>query len=382
MVQSEHRNLRIGVVGCGNISAIYMHNAKMFQRLEMVACADLRSEAAEARAAEFGLRAMGVDDIFHADDIDLILNLSVPNAHHEVSMRAIRAGKHVFTEKPLCASTSEARELLDAAAAAGLAVGSAPDTFLGAAGRRARALIDGGDVGQIVTGTAFMLGRGMEHWHPSPAFYYQPGAGPVLDMGPYYLTMLVHLLGPVRAVTAATSFGAKQRTITAEGPLQGTSFDVGTPTTALSLLEFASGAIVTFGASWDVHRHSNMPIELHGTAGSLRLPDPDNFGDIVAVSPAGATWQEHLSEGTPFGSTNYPFDKPDRANYRALGLAEMAEALEQGRSPRAGGELAFHVLEVLENILSSGERQARIEITSAPPQPAALDVEAAKGLLR
>ena len=359
MVQSKPRALRIGVVGCGNISAIYMHNAKMFHRLEMVACADLRPEAAEARAAEFGLRAMSVDDIFDADDVDLILNLSVPNAHHEVSMRAIRAGKHVFTEKPLCASAAEARELLDAAAAAGLSVGSAPDTFLGAAGRNARALIDGGQAGQIVTGTAFMLGRGMEHWHPSPAFYYQPGAGPVLDMGPYYVTMLVHLLGPVRAVTATTSFGSKQRTITAEGPLQGTSFEVGTPTTALSLLEFASGAIVTFGASWDVHRHSNMPIELHGTAGSLRLPDPDNFGDVVAFSPAGTDWEDHVSEGTPFGTTNYPFDAPDRANYRALGLAEMAEALEQGRTPRAGGELAFHVLEVLESILLSGARQAR-----------------------
>ena len=379
---TEQKELRIGVVGCGNISAIYMKNASLFRRLRMVACADLRPEAATLRAKEFGLREMPIEAIFDAPDIDLILNLSVPAAHHEVSMRAIRSGKHVFTEKPLCASAAEARALLDAARAAGLVVGAAPDTFLGASGRRARQLIDSGALGQVVTGTAFMLGRGMEHWHPNPAFYYQPGAGPVLDMGPYYLTMLTYLLGPVRAVTAVTSFGAKTRTITAPGPLQHSTFEAGTPTTALSLLEFRSGAILSFGASWDVFRHSSAPIELHGTGGSLRLPDPDNFGDVVALSEQGADWVAHASEGTPFGTTNYPVEAPDRANYRALGLAEMAEAMEMGRPPRASGALAFHVLEVLESILHSGETRSRVEITSCPDQPALLDEAAAEGLLQ
>ncbi|MDH2327103.1 Gfo/Idh/MocA family oxidoreductase [Cereibacter sp. SYSU M97828] len=364
--------MRIGVVGCGSISGIYLANARMFRGIEMVACADQRPEAAEAVAARHGIRAMGVEDLL-ASDVDLVLNLTVPAAHHALSMQAIRAGKHVFTEKPLCATTAQARELLDAAAVAGLQVGSAPDTFMGAAGRKARALVDAGAVGTVVTGTAFMMGRGMEHWHPNPAFYYQAGAGPVLDMGPYYLTMLTSILGPVQAVTAVASVGTGQRTITAEGPLHGTSFAPETPTTALSLLEFHSGAILTFGASWDVFRHSIPPMELHGTEGSLRLPDPDNFGDIVALSPRGAAWEDHASEDSTFGRTNYPFDAPDRANYRCLGLAEMADALARGREPRASGARAFHVLEVLEAVLLSAERRTRVEIESRPERPAPLD---------
>ena len=373
--------LRIGVVGCGNISTIYLVNAGMFRRLRMVACADIRPEAARTQAEAHGLRAMPIDEFYQADDVDLILNLTVPVAHHEVSMQAVAAGKHVFTEKPLCATAAQARELLDAAAARGVEIGSAPDTFLGAAGRVARTLADSDAVGRIVTGTAFMLGHGMEHWHPNPAFYYQPGGGPVLDMGPYYLTALAYLLGPVRAVTAVTSFGTKTRTITAPGPLNGTTFEAGTPTTALSLLEFHSGAAVTFGASWDAWRHSNAPIELHGSHGSLRLPDPDTFGDVVALSRAGADWEETSTENTPFGTTNYPFDKPTRANYRGLGLAEFADALAAGRTPRAGGELAYHVLEVLEAILTSGETRARVEIASQPARPALLGEAEAKALL-
>ena len=373
--------LRVGVVGCGNISMIYMKNARLFRGLEIVACADIRPEAAQARAIEFDLRAMELDALFEADDLDLIVNLSVPSAHHAISIRAIRAGKHVFTEKPLCATTDEARELLEEAGQRGLHVGSAPDTFLGAAGRVAREICDSGTVGDVVTGTAFVMGRGMEHWHPNPSFYYQPGAGPVLDMGPYYVTMLTYLLGPVRAVTALTSYGTSRRQITAPGPLQGTWFDVGTPTTALSLLQFHSGAAISFGASWDVFRHSNWPIELHGTGGSLRLPDPDNFGDVVAISLRGDPWDERAMEDLPFGSNNYPFEAPDRANYRGLGLAEMADAIVNGRSARASGALAFHVLEVLESILVSGERRERIEIVSRPERPALFDAQAAMSLL-
>jgi predicted dehydrogenase len=372
---------RIGVVGCGNISATYLRNAALFRDLEITRCADLNADAARARSEEFGVAACSVDDLLAAPDIDLVLNLTVPNAHYALSRRALEAGKHVFVEKPLSARASEARELLRIAGERGLQVGSAPDTFLGAAGRIARELVDTGAIGQPVLGTAFMFGRGMEHWHPNPAFYYQPGAGPVLDMGPYYVTALVNLLGPVRAVSAATAIGEAERLITAPGPLANTRFAVGTPTTALSLLEFHSGPVVTFCASWDVFRHSNRNIELHGTGGSLRLPDPDNFGDVVAVSTAGADWTGIDSSDTLFGRINFPVAAPDRANYRTLGLAEMIDAIRAGRPPRASGLLALHVLEVLEAILTAGETRSRLEIETRPARPEPFGVSVAEALL-
>uniref|UniRef100_UPI000B34E3B6 Gfo/Idh/MocA family protein n=1 Tax=Rhizobium sullae TaxID=50338 RepID=UPI000B34E3B6 len=292
MTQAKGTKLKIGVVGCGNISMAYMRNAPLFSGVEITACADLDGQAARRRADQFNLRATDVDSLITADGIDLVLNLTVPSAHFDVSMRALSAGKHVFTEKPLGVTADEGRRLVDTAAAKGLALGSAPDTFLGAAGRHARRLMDAGAIGKPVTGTAFMMGRGMEHWHPDPSFYYQAGAGPVMDMGPYYLTMMVNLMGPVRRVQTVATSGHEERLITAEGPKKGTRFKVSTPTSVLSLLEFQCGATMTFGASWDVFRHSNHPIELHGTEGSLRLPDPDNFGGVVALSSQGAPWQE------------------------------------------------------------------------------------------
>jgi predicted dehydrogenase len=225
---------------------------------------------------------MEVDALLADPEVDLVLNLTIPAVHFDVTMSALSAGKHVFTEKPLATSAAEGRKLVAEAGGRGLLLGSAPDTFLGAAGRRARGLMDAGAIGRPVSGTAFMFGRGMEHWHPNPQFYYQPGGGPMFDMGPYYLTMLVNLLGPVKSVMAMATKGQEERLITADGPFKNTTFKVGTPTNVLSLLEFQSGATVNFGASWDVFRHSNHPIELHGTEGSLRLPDPDTFGGTLA----------------------------------------------------------------------------------------------------
>jgi predicted dehydrogenase len=378
---AANERLRIGVVGCGNIAATYLRNAALFGGVEIVACADAAPEAAVRRAAEFGLRALPVEALLADPGIGLVLNLTVPAAHFDVSMAALAAGKHVFTEKPLAVGVAEGRRLATEARARGLLLGSAPDTFLGAAGRRARRLVDEGAIGRPVAGTAFMLGYGMEHWHPNPQFYYQPGGGPVLDMGPYYLTMLVSLLGPVARVVAMTGRGRDERLITAEGPSQGTSFPVGTPTTALSLLEFRSGALVTFGASWDVLRHSNANIELHGTAGSLRLPDPDTFGGTVSLAEGRGGWRDLDSEEEPFGARNWPYDAPDRANYRMLGVADLAAAIREGRPPRASGDLALHVLEVLAAVLASGESRMPVEIEGEAARPAALSETEAAGLI-
>lgn len=382
MLKVAGNQLRIGVVGCGSISLAYLHNAAMFGGVTPVACADLNAGAAKKRADAYGLRVMESEALIASPDIDLVLNLTIPTAHFDISMQALKAGKHVFTEKPLGTSVAQGRELVETARARGLSIGSAPDTFLGAAGRHARRLIDSGAIGRPVTGTAFMMGHGMEHWHPDPGFYYQPGGGPVMDMGPYYLSMLVNLIGPVRRVQALATSARKERLLTADGPLKGTTIPVGTPTSVSSLLEFANGAQITFVASWDVYRHSNRQIELHGTEGSLGLPDPDNFSGVVSLSERGAPWQDENTETLPFGAPNWPLDAPDRGNYRMLGLAEMARALKKGRTPRASGELALHVLEVMQAILTAGETGQAVNVVPTDCQPRALDEREARELLK
>src|SRR3984885_13974159 len=280
--------LQVGIVGSGFISRAYLRAAEDFPNVRITACSDVNFAAAEEKAREFRIQAQSVEELLGNSEVDLILNLTVPQSHGSISLRAIEAGKHVYSEKPLALSIKEAAQLRSAAEAADKRVGVAPDTFLGGGQQTARSLIDSGAIGTPIGGTAFILLPGHEIWHPNPDFYYQPGGGPVFDMGPYYLTMLVNLLGPVARVMAMATRGQEERLITAEGPFKNTSFKVGTPTNVLSLLEFRSGATVTFGASWDVFKHSNHPIELHGTEGSLRLPDPDWFGGTVSISRRGA----------------------------------------------------------------------------------------------
>ena len=381
MTDENRAKIGLGVIGCGNISMTYLRNAALFSGVELRACADISADMAALRAKEYGIRALDVDELLADPEIDLVLNLTVPAVHFDVSMSALSAGKHVFTEKPLATSAAEGRRLVAEARERGLLLGSAPDTFLGAAGRRARRLMEEGAIGRPVGGTAFMMGRGMEHWHPNPQFYYQPGGGPVFDMGPYYLTMLVNLLGPVARVMAMATKGQEERLITADGPFQNTTFKVGTPTNVFSLLEFQSGATVTFGASWDVFRHSNHPIELHGTKGSLRLPDPDTFGGTVSLSEGGAEWRDFTSEGDLYGAKNWPFAAPDRANYRMLGVADLVRALHEKRAPRASGDLALHVLDIMEAILTSGESGQSVTIEDSIAQPAVLDEDEARSLL-
>ena len=381
MAGNSKAKLGIGVIGCGNISMTYLRNAALFAGVELRACADISADAAVLRAREYGIRALSVDQLLADSEVDLVLNLTVPAVHFDITMSALSADKHVFTEKPLATSAADGRVLVAEAKRRGLQLGSAPDTFLGAAGRRARRLMDEGAIGRPVSGTAFMMGRGMEHWHPNPQFYYQPGGGPVFDMGPYYLTQLVNLLGPVARVMAMATRGQEERLITAEGPYKNTSFKVGTPTNILSLLEFRSGATVTFGASWDVFKHSNHPIELHGTEGSLRLPDPDTFGGTVSLSERGADWKDFLSESELYGARNWPYAAPDRANYRMLGVTDLARSLLEKRKPRASGELALHVLEIMEAILASGESRSSVAIVGTVDQPPLLGEDEAASLL-
>jgi predicted dehydrogenase len=257
------RILGVGIIGCGNISTSYLKLAPLFRGIEVRACADINPEAASARATEYGIRAESVEDLLAADDIDMIVNLTVPAVHYAVSAQALDAGKHVYSEKPFVLSVAEGRDLAERAAKKGLRVGSAPDTFLGGAHQLARHLVETGSVGRITGGTCHVLSPGMEHWHPNPDFFFKPGGGPVLDLGPYYISNLVQLIGPVVRVGAMASIPSPERKITSQ-PRNGEMISVETPTTIHALLEFANGAVVTLGASWDVKAHGHRPMEVYG----------------------------------------------------------------------------------------------------------------------
>lgn len=374
--------LGVGIIGCGNISAAYLRLAPLFAGLEIRAVADLSAEVAIARAAEFGVRAETVEDLLAADDIDVVVNLTIPAAHFEVTRSILEAGKHAYSEKPLVLAVDEGETLRAMSAARGLRVGAAPDTFLGGAHQQVRNLIDRGEVGRIVHGTAHVMSRGMEHWHPNPDFFFQPGAGPILDVGPYYVTNLVQLLGPVERVSAVATQASETRTILSE-PRKGETISVATPTTLHALLAFQSGATVTLGASWDVKAHGHAPMELYGTEGSVFVPDPNFFGGDVRVSDAEGAVAEVAPWDHPFGVINQG-EGTDRAqaNYRVAGLADMVAAIETGRPHRCSLDLAVHAVDVMTGILHAGEMGTFVEMSTSCPRPAALGPEEAAALLK
>jgi predicted dehydrogenase len=370
--------MRVGIIGCGNISDIYVRNAKLFRDIEIVACADVNPAAAQRLANKYSLRATNVRDLLAADDIEIILNLTLPATHAEVSRTGIAAGKHVYSEKPLATSLQDGVGLMEEAEAKGLRVGCAPDTILGAGLQTAKALIDEGRVGPIITGLAAVMTKGMEHWHPNPAPFYQKGAGPVLDLGPYYISALTALLGPVSELRAVGQISPVERRF-GEGPKKGETFSVGTFTTLNTILTFAEGAIISFLASWDVWRHGVRPIELHGTLASIRIPDPDTFGGDVEISANNrllnihdpnsvalgsdqVDWLIDKTDEKPFGGINYPLGNPVVANYRSLGLAEMANAIVEGRPHRCSGRFALHALAVMLGVIESAESGQTVKI--------------------
>ena len=368
--------LGVGIIGCGNISTTYCSLAPLFRSLDLRAVADIDMDAARARADEYGLRAETVDDLLKAPDIDVIVNLTIPAVHFAVTKRILEAGKHAYSEKPLVLTLAEGEELRDLAAARGLRVGSAPDTFLGGAHQQARAAIDAGEVGRIIGGTCHVMGHGMESWHPNPDFFFQPGAGPVLDIGPYYITNLIQLIGPVKSVTSLATATFATRTI-GNGPRKGETVPVDTPTNIHALLEFANGATVTLGASWDVwaHRHANM--ELYGETGSLFVPDPNFFGGKLEIGKPEAGITELPAWNHPFGVAN----QDTRANYRCAGLADMAAAIDEGRGHRCNIDLAVHAVDVMTGILRAGEERRFVDLTTTCDRPAALSPAEAQALL-
>lgn len=377
------RTYGVGIMGAGNIAAAYLRLAPLFKGLEVRAIADIRPEAARARADEFGVAAQTPDELLKNSEIDVIVNLTIPATHFQVSMDAISAGKHAYSEKPFVLTLEEGKALRRAAAERNLQVGSAPDTFLGGAHQQVRHLIDSGRIGRVTSGTTHVMSRGMEHWHPNPDFFFQVGAGPVLDVGPYYITDLIQLIGPVRRATAFTGMARATREVTAEGPYKGTIIKVGTPTTIHGVLEFHSGSIVTIGASWDVYSHGHHNIELYGTEGTVYVPDPNFFGGEVMIADQSGEKTAVEPWDHPFGRVNETDNAGNRrANYRAAGLADMMQAIDAGRPARCGLDVALHAVDVMTSLLEAGETGQVITLTTTCERPAALGPEEAAALLK
>jgi predicted dehydrogenase len=351
--------IKVGIIGCGNISETYFNNAKKFNILELVACADINRAAAQAASEKHGIACMEVDDLLHHREIDLLVNLTIPKAHVPVSMAAVAAGKHVHSEKPLGITCDEARGLLENARNKGVRVGCAPDTFLGGGHQTCRKIIDDGWIGRPVAGTAFMMGHGPESWHPNPFFFYEKGAGPVFDMAPYYLTALVNLLGPVKRVMSMTTVSFPERLATSKQHF-GKKIRVQTSTHASGVLEFVNGAMITVIFSWDIWHHTHPCIEIYGSEGSLQVPDPNGFGGSVRVRRPGGEWQD------------MPLTHGYTDNNRIIGAVDIASAVTTNRPHRASSELAFHVLAIMCAFDDSSRRGGCVELTSTCERPAPL----------
>jgi predicted dehydrogenase len=353
--------VKAGIVGCGTISGVYFQAGQKFSAFDIVVCADIVPERAEARAAEFQIpRVCTVEELLADPDIDIVINLTIPAAHGEVGLAALEARKSVYNEKPLAVTREEGRRMVELARTKGVRVGGAPDTFLGGGIQTCRKLIDDGWIGEPVAATAFMLGHGHESWHPNPDFYYQPGGGPMFDMGPYYLTALTALIGPVRRVTGSTRITFPERTITSQ-PKYGTKIKVTVPTHVVGVLDFESGAIGTIITSFDVWAHELPRIEIYGTEGSLSVPDPNGFGGPVRLRRA----------GTPEWSA-MPLTHGYTEQNRGLGVADMACALRSGRPHRASGDLTYHVLDVMHAIHDASREGRHIMLSSTCNRPAPL----------
>ncbi|MGH2532900.1 MAG: Gfo/Idh/MocA family protein [Thermomicrobiales bacterium] len=352
--------VKIGIIGCGVISEIYLQNLTRMPGVTVAACADLMLERAQARAAQFGVpRACTVEDLLSDPAIELVVNLTIPVAHFDVALAAIAAGKSVYNEKPLTIELTDGKRLLEEAERRGVRVGCAPDTFLGAGLQTCRKLIDDGAIGTPVAATAMMLSHGHESWHPDPAFYYQRGAGPLFDMGPYYLTALVALLGPVRRVTGSARASFAERTITSK-PKAGQTIHVEVPTHVAAVLDFASGAVGTLVTSFDVWTSAST-IEIYGSEGTVGAPDPNTFGGPVHLRRPGAKeWEE------------MPLTHAHAENSRGLGPADLAAAPREDRPHRASGDLAYHVLEIMHAVHEASATGRHVELLSTLNRPAPL----------
>jgi predicted dehydrogenase len=357
MTNEAMKPVGVGIIGCGNIAPAYLKALPGFGILSLRGVADANSAAAAARAAEFGVPHRSVETLLVDPDIELLINLTTPKSHLEVGLAALAAGTHVHSEKPLATSFADGVRLMDAARDGARLVGCAPDTFLGGGHQTCRRLVDEGRIGVPVGGTAYFMCPGHEAWHPNPDFYYHAGGGPMLDMGPYYLTALVNLLGPIESVAGMVSMPRPTREIGSQ-PRRGDRIAVEVPTHVAGTLRFACGAIVQIATSFDVAGHRHTPIEIYGTMGTLLVPDPNRFGGPVNYLAVGGSWEEIPVEA-PYAD----------GNYRGLGAADLGRAIRTGQPHRTSGMLALHVLEVMEAFGRSSETGRHVPIETRVERP-------------
>ncbi len=361
--------VKVGIIGCGNIFPQYIKWTRTFEILDVVAVADMDVSRAQARAQEYTIpHAYTVAQLLADPAIEIVINLTVPQAHAEVSLAILNAGKHAYGEKPLGLTREEGQKILALAAEKKLLVGCAPDTFLGGGIQTARKVIDDGLIGRPVAATAFMCGHGPESWHPNPEFYYKAGGGPMFDMGPYYLTALINLLGPVRRVTGSAQISFPERTATSKEKY-GLKITVDVATHVAGVMDFASGAVGTIITSFDTWGHHLPLIEIYGSEGSLGVPDPNNFnGKVLLRRWDDKEWREvDHSHSDEVG--------------RGIGVADMAYAIRSGRANRASGQLAFHVLDLMQSFHDASSQGKHVDIASTVRQPAALPIGLAAGQL-
>tara|TARA_B100000886_G_scaffold340089_1_gene307858 strand:+ start:1627 stop:2760 length:1134 start_codon:yes stop_codon:yes gene_type:complete len=361
--------MNIGLVGCGNISDTYFEAQNIFNNLKIIACADIIQELADNKANKFKIKSYSVDSLLKNEDVELVLNLTIPSSHKEIILKSLEHGKHCYSEKPLAMNFKDGLEIRELSKKNKLFVGCAPDTFLGAAGQKARKLIEDNSIGKVVLGTFNIMSHGMEDWHPNPDFFFKPGGGPVFDLGVYYLTQLINLNGPITSVIATNATVSDTRIITSK-PRYGEKISVETPTTLIGTLEFYNNSKIQFFCSWDIWKHSHSNIELYGQEGSMILPDPNFFSGDIFLSKKNNEWKKIVNNEMLLGVPNKTDNQGIKiANYRGIGLSDMVNSIENKKDFRCSLDLSLHVLEIMEGIILSAKNKRRVNITTKPIQP-------------
>ena len=366
---------KIGLIGCGNIAETYFRSQEYFNNIEIVSCADINEDLAKKCANQYNVQPLSVDDLLADNKNSIVLNLTPPQAHYEVTKKILLANKHSYCEKPLSTTFKDGQELLNLAKEKNLYLGNSPDTFLGAGIQLSRQLIDNGSIGDVKLGVINFAFPGVESFHPNPESWFVEGGGPVIDMGPYYFTALINLIGPAKNIRGRPATVYNYREILT-GPRKGEKIKVEIPTTFMGDIEFQNGTIIQFFLSFDIINHQRNHIELYGTKGSIIVPNPDMFGGPVNISYSeGGEWEELAVTDKRLGKINITEqsvrsdESPTNANYRGIGLSEMIDCIKHGKKHRCNGDLALHVLDIIESVMKSAISNQQVNLRTTCKQP-------------